>query len=68
MSEEANTVRSECREAVQWITIDREERRNAINEAVIASISEGLRAAMNDPEARAAFSAPSLGFLTAADG
>ena len=53
MSEEASTVRSERRGAVQWITIDREQRRNAINEAVIAGISDGLRAAMDDPEARA---------------
>jgi enoyl-CoA hydratase/carnithine racemase len=39
--------------AVQWITINREERRNAINESVIAGISEGVRGAMADRDVRA---------------
>lgn len=43
----------ERRGAVQWITINRPERRNAINEAVIAAIAGGISAAMADPTARA---------------
>ncbi len=53
MSAATPAVKSERREAVHWITIDREERRNAINEAVISGISEGLRAAMGDRQTRA---------------
>src|SRR5512146_3044014 len=41
-------VRVERRGAVQWITIDRPARRNAINEAVIAAIGAGIDAAMAD--------------------
>lgn len=36
-----------------WITINRPEKRNAINAGVIAGIREGLRAAHADPEVRA---------------
>ncbi len=50
MSEE---VTIELRGAVQWITIDRPERRNAINEAVITAIADGIRAAMGAPATRA---------------
>lgn len=36
----------ERRGATQWITINREERRNAINETVIAGIADGIRQAL----------------------
>src|SRR5258708_36871734 len=49
----AEPVLIERRGVVQWITINRPERRNAINEAVIAGIAGGMRAAMADPSARA---------------
>ena len=35
----------EPRGAVMWITINRPERRNALNESVIAGIGEGIRQA-----------------------
>ena len=38
---------------MQWITIDRPERRNALNEAVLAEIAKGVRGAMADGAARA---------------
>jgi enoyl-CoA hydratase/carnithine racemase len=41
------------RDAVLWITINRPERRNAINEAVAAGIAAGLRQAMDDRDCRA---------------
>ena len=53
MNEEKKVVRVERRGDVQWITIDREERRNAINEAVIAGIAGGMREAMDDFHVRA---------------
>ena len=43
----------EKRGAVQWITINREDRRNAMNDAVIDAIMAGLAAASADPEIRA---------------
>jgi enoyl-CoA hydratase/carnithine racemase len=43
----------EKRGAVQWIAINREERRNAMNAAVIAGIAAGFTAATNDPDIRA---------------
>jgi enoyl-CoA hydratase/carnithine racemase len=43
----------ERRGAVQWITINRPERRNAINEAVISGVAGAISAAMADPNARA---------------
>lgn len=49
----SSTVSVERKGAVQWITIDRPERRNAINEAVMAGIGDGVRAAMADPDVRA---------------
>ena len=36
-----------------WITINREERRNAMNEAVMSGISAGFTQASNDPSVRA---------------
>ena len=53
MGAEHTPVKVERKGAVQWITIDREERRNAINESVIAGISHGLRDAEADPDCRA---------------
>ncbi|MBL4908009.1 MAG: enoyl-CoA hydratase/isomerase family protein [Sneathiella sp.] len=38
---------------VQWITINRPERRNAINEAVTTGIAAGIKSAMGNPEIRA---------------
>ncbi len=49
----AEPVRVERRGAVQWITIDRAERRNAINEQVIAVIARGIAEATADAECRA---------------
>jgi len=46
-------VLTEKRGAVQWIAINREERRNAMNAAVIAGIAAGFAAATNDPDIRA---------------
>jgi enoyl-CoA hydratase/carnithine racemase len=43
----------ERRGAVQWISIDREERRNALNEAVALGIQAGLDAAEANREVRA---------------
>jgi methylglutaconyl-CoA hydratase len=48
-----NEVLTEKRGHVQWITINREERRNAMNDAVIAGISAGFTQATNDPDIRA---------------
>ena len=47
------TVLHESRDQVFWITINRPELRNAINEDVIAGISEGLAQAERLPEIRA---------------
>jgi methylglutaconyl-CoA hydratase len=38
---------------VQWITINREERRNAMNDAVVFGIMDGLTSATADPDIRA---------------
>jgi enoyl-CoA hydratase/carnithine racemase len=43
----------EKRDTVQWITINREERRNAMNDAVVFGIMDGLTAATSDPDVRA---------------
>lgn len=43
----------ERRGDVQWITINRPERRNAINAEVIERIAQGIRAAQAEPQARA---------------
>ncbi|WP_428490804.1 enoyl-CoA hydratase/isomerase family protein [Rhodopila sp.] len=48
-----NDVLIEKRGIVQWITIDREARRNAINDAVTDAIAAGLGAASADPHIRA---------------
>ena len=48
-----NQVLLEKRGAVQWITINREERRNAMNDAVMDGIGAGLTSASNDPAIRA---------------
>lgn len=47
------SVLVERRNSVQWITINRAERRNALNEQVVASISRGISAAMADRSCRA---------------
>jgi enoyl-CoA hydratase/carnithine racemase len=46
-------VLTEKRRAVQWITINREERRNAMNDAVVLGIIDGLSAAAADPDVKA---------------
>jgi enoyl-CoA hydratase/carnithine racemase len=46
-------IRTELRGRALWITIDREERRNAINKAVIAGIEAAMIAAQSDPAIRA---------------
>lgn len=46
-------VRVEKRENVQWLTIDRLERRNALNPVVMDSLREGILAATSDPDIRA---------------
>ncbi|MBY8965779.1 enoyl-CoA hydratase/isomerase family protein [Algiphilus sp. NNCM1] len=48
----SDSVLIERRDAVQWITINREERRNAINQEVIGRIGDGIRDAVA-AEARA---------------
>ena len=49
----AHEVRLEPRGAVYWITIDREARRNALNEQVVARIAQGIAAATQDAACRA---------------
>jgi enoyl-CoA hydratase/carnithine racemase len=46
-------VRRERRGAALWLTIDREERRNALNEAVLTGLLEGVREADRDGTIRA---------------
>ena len=46
-------IRVELRGRALWITIDREERRNAINKAVIAGIEAAMVARAIDPAIRA---------------
>jgi len=48
-----NEVLVEKRGAALWVTINREERRNAMNDAVTFGIGDGLTAASTDPEVRA---------------
>jgi enoyl-CoA hydratase len=45
-------VRYEVREPAAWLTIDREERRNAIGPEVIGALVEGLAQAGQDPEVK----------------
>ena len=49
----SDPVLIERREAVQWITLNREARRNALNEDVVQRIGEGLLAATKDGGCRA---------------
>lgn len=49
----SDSVQLEKRGAVQWITINRPERRNAINAEVIAVISDGIARACADDSLRA---------------
>lgn len=42
-------VRTELRDRVQWITIDRPEQRNAFNDEVLGGIEAGLESAQADP-------------------
>jgi enoyl-CoA hydratase/carnithine racemase len=53
MSETKPEIRTEQRGRALWITIDREERRNAINKAVIAGIEAAIVAAQSNPAIRA---------------
>lgn len=46
-------VRCEAKGSAYWITIDRAERRNAINDEVAHGIAAGLRTAQTQPEIRA---------------
>jgi len=46
-------VRSERRGAALWLTIDREERRNALNEAVLSGLREGVAGARTEDGVRA---------------
>jgi methylglutaconyl-CoA hydratase len=48
-----NEVLIEKRGPVQWVTINREARRNAMNDVVTDTIAAGLTAASADPEIRA---------------
>lgn len=48
-----NPVLVERRGAVQWITINREARRNALNAEVVQAINAGITAAMSMPDCRA---------------
>ncbi|MGE0226800.1 MAG: enoyl-CoA hydratase/isomerase family protein [Acetobacteraceae bacterium] len=48
-----NEVLTEKRGQALWIIINREERRNAMNDAVVSGISAGLAEAANDPSIRA---------------
>jgi methylglutaconyl-CoA hydratase len=48
-----NEVLVEKRAVVLWISINREDRRNAMNDAVIDGIAAGLTLASTDPELRA---------------
>lgn len=53
MSEAENPVLIEHRDAVCWITINREARRNALNEEVVRTIDQAIDAATRDGESRA---------------
>src|ERR1700749_3439232 len=49
---DSNTVLIEKRASALWITINRPEKRNAINADVIAGIAKGYRAAHDDADVR----------------
>jgi enoyl-CoA hydratase/carnithine racemase len=53
MSETKPEIRTEQRGRALWITIDREDRRNAINKAVIAGIESAIIEAQSNPYTRA---------------
>ncbi|WP_028007178.1 enoyl-CoA hydratase-related protein [Solimonas flava] len=53
MSEAASDVLVERRGAVTWITINREARRNALNEQVVRTIDQAIAAAVGDGVSRA---------------
>ncbi len=53
MAAERPVVRFERRDAALWVWIDREERRNALNSAVIAGIGEAVSLAQSDTSIRA---------------
>ena len=44
------SVHLDCRGKAMWITIDRPQKRNALNDEVFAGIEEGLAAAKADPQ------------------
>jgi enoyl-CoA hydratase/carnithine racemase len=46
-------VLSERRGEVEWLTINRPERKNALNENVVAALIAGVSAAMDDPSVKA---------------
>jgi len=46
-------VRVERRGAVQWLVIDREARRNALNEDVVSQLAAGIVSAQEQPDCRA---------------
>jgi enoyl-CoA hydratase/carnithine racemase len=50
---EKPVIRHEIRGAAMWVWIDREERRNAMNKAVLAGIEAAVRQATADPAIRA---------------
>ena len=45
-------IRTEMRDRTLWIWIDREERRNAINKAVISGIASAVKASQDDARVR----------------
>ncbi|MGH8447216.1 MAG: enoyl-CoA hydratase-related protein [Solimonas sp.] len=53
MSEAASDVLVERRGAVTWITINREARRNALNEQVVRTIDQAIASAVADGQSRA---------------
>ena len=52
MTEQTQAVLHEKRDRAFWITINRPDKRNAINKDVIEGIREGYRRAHADPEVR----------------
>jgi enoyl-CoA hydratase/carnithine racemase len=52
-TEEKPDIRTEMRGRALWIWIDREQRRNAMNKAVLAGIETAVTAARSDPSVRA---------------
>jgi len=53
MDQDAPCVLLDKRDRAMWITINRPDKRNAINREVVAGIREGYRAAQADPQIRA---------------